>query len=207
MGVRGANGLKAAVVTTLFVLIFKATPTYAQAGPVLLKVGKWVGGQLIGYVTGKAIDQALGIDFEKELRQVEATLSAQIKQERADKEKLRVELAAARSTLEILGKLIRSKPQPGEIDGYRQQLAKDLEAVVAVQGEHDQRIVVLERQVRELNIRLRQLEVLPQPGVPFIDPSPAALAAITSEKVDPKTQLLAQLLIGSLAIMALAICL
>jgi hypothetical protein len=35
----------------------------------------------------------------------------------------------------------------------------------------------------------------------------AALAAITSEKVDPKTQLLAQLLIGSLAIMALAICL
>lgn len=35
----------------------------------------------------------------------------------------------------------------------------------------------------------------------------AALAAISSEKVDPKTQLLAQLLIGSLAIMALAICL
>ncbi len=35
----------------------------------------------------------------------------------------------------------------------------------------------------------------------------AALAAITSEKVDPKTQLLAQLLIGALAIMALLICL
>lgn len=142
-------------------LVFGTSSAHAQVGTVLLEAGTWVAGQLISYATGKAIDKVVGIDYENELRQVEASLSAQIKKERADKEKLRVELAATRSTLDILNKLIRSRPQSGEIDEFRQQLAKNLDSVLAVQIRDSERITQLERQVTELSTRLRQLEAAP----------------------------------------------
>ncbi len=144
-----------------FLFLFVAPHAYAQAGPLILRAGKWIGDQLIGYGTGKAIDLLLGQDYEKELQQVEASLSLQLRKERSDKEKIRTELAATKSQLQILDSLLRSRPKPVDVEGFRGQLAKDLENVLRVQGQHDERITRLEREIEALTLRLRRLEAGP----------------------------------------------
>lgn len=148
------RGLVVAMTAVLFCI---ASSAYAQAGPIL-RVGKWVGEQLIGYGAGKAIDKLTGLDCEEELQQIEASLSLQIKADRADKEKLKAELAAVQSQLKILDSLIRSKPTSIDVDQYRRLLAKDLDKVLLVQEKQDQRLTLLEKEVADLTTQLRRLQ-------------------------------------------------
>jgi hypothetical protein len=171
LGRRGGWG-RTLVIASL--LLMSASSAQAQAGPVILRAGKWIGEQLIGYGTGKVIDKLAGLDCEEELRQVEASLSVQLKKERSDKEKIRAELAATQSQLQIINSLLRTKPTSTDIAEFRRQLVKDLDKVLVVQEEHDQRITQLEREVADLTMRLRRIEAgprlvdtksLPEPGV------------------------------------------
>lgn len=148
----------------LSLLLFVAPDADAQAGSIVLRAGMWLGEELLGYGAGKVFDKMLGLDYEEELRQVEASLSLQLKKERNDKEKIRAELAAAKSQLRILDSLLRSKPTPVDVSQFRRQLAKDLDTVLRVQEEHDERITRLEREVAELTLRLRRLETGPSPA-------------------------------------------
>ncbi len=133
-------------------------------GTVILEAGKWIGSTLLGYAVGKGIDKMLGTDYEEELEQLEAALLREIRKENGDMEKMRAELKAVRSELQILDALLRSQLTPQDVTAFRQQLARDLEEVLRVQEEHDRRISSLERQVNQLTRDLRELKSNIGPG-------------------------------------------
>lgn len=145
-------------VLMLLVFWFGASTASAQAGKIIIEGGKWLGQQILEYAAGKTFDKLLGIDYEAQLRQVEANLSAQLRKGTGDAQRLRVELEATRSQLSILQTLLHSKPNSQQLEQFRQKLTSDLARVVTVQQEHSQKIASLEKSTQDHEARIKRLE-------------------------------------------------
>jgi len=142
----------------LMAFLLNSAKSSAQTGPIIISIGKWLGNQVVGYVTGKTFDKLLGIDYEAQLKTVEANLSAQLRRGSGDAQRLRIELDATRSQLSILQALLNSKPTSNQLEQFRRQLTSDLAKVVKVQQEHVQRIAGLEKTSQDHETRIRKLE-------------------------------------------------
>lgn len=155
------------VLILLVVLCLLKGPALAlpPAPTVLYTAGKWLGNQLIGIWAGKTYDKLTGQDHEVQLRQVEASLSTALRKGAGDTQKLKVELEAARSQLQILNSLANSKPSAKEVENFRKRLASELENVKRVQEQHGLRISQLEKgkldhdkELLDHSARLQKLE-------------------------------------------------
>ena len=137
------------------------------ANPLTFTVLRRGGEILLGYFAGKKLDQWLGNDCLKQLEQLAAQLESEMadrrRQERAGLHKLEVELAATKSELAMLKTVLKGNPGQATLESFRQKLLSDLEKVLAVQEDHEQRIGSLEREVKELRQRLQELDRSPPP--------------------------------------------
>jgi hypothetical protein len=126
-------------------------------GRVLLKVGKWLAEELLGYGVGKGIDKALGLEHEAQLQQVEANLLRELRRGAGDTQRLQNELTAAQTQLKMVSVLLRSQPTTSQLESFRRQLASDLDRVLAAQRQHDGRIGKLETESHRMAQELEQL--------------------------------------------------
>lgn len=135
------------------------------AGPILGTIGRWLGLEILSYGAGKAFDRVLGLGYEKQLRQIEAKLVADLQKSSGDTQKLQVELATARSQLKILSTLLTSRPTSNELEHFKRQLTKDLDNLRTVQKQHDQKFLehsqrmnMIEKNMEGLSTRVEKIE-------------------------------------------------
>ena len=142
----------------LTILMSWPAPTSAQVGKVLAESAKFIGTQLLGYGTGKILDKALGLDCQTQLKEVEASILAQLRKGTGDVQQLRAELAVTRSQLSILQTLIKSKPNAEEVEHLKRRLEQGLAQLTAAQHQQGQRLSSLEVKSEDHEARLRRLE-------------------------------------------------
>jgi hypothetical protein len=158
------------VVLVIAALLAESNPASAQLPPLpyagfLIKAGKWLGQQAISYLTGKAIDKVVGVDYEKKLKEVETELTRRLNSGAENSQHLQAELAATRSQLKILQSLLSSRPTADDIEELRRPMARDLSNLQEVQAQQGQEIRNLESEVKALAGRVSRLEET-EAGVP-----------------------------------------
>lgn len=135
------------------------------AGKLLWELGKKVGAFAVEYLATKVADQALGLSYEKQLKQVEANLVAEIRKNPGNSHALQVELESARSQIRVLNAVLTSKSSAAEVAGLRSRMESDLQQVKRLleqQGvrldQHDQKLAEHDETLEELDSRIDRLE-------------------------------------------------
>lgn len=136
---------------TIWLVPFPASaqgPLIVPEAEALGAIGSWLAGSIEGYLSGQAIDLAigpvidkmLGRDKEKKLREIETRLQNQIDRNTSDRKNVEKELSVAKSELRILHRLIASSPNIEQLARDRKELASDLETIRSTLAEHEKRL-------------------------------------------------------------------
>ena len=143
-----------------------ARPVLAQEEVILVIAGKWIAGQIAGYLTGKAIDRLTGNDFDKKLKQTESRIQGQLQRANGDKAKLYQELQAARTQRAALGVLLQSKPDRNELMLFKSKVQANTAELQRRLDSHEKRINSQEGRITHQGGRLdshdKRLEELEQ---------------------------------------------
>lgn len=118
--------------------------------PLLIRAGKWLVSTVAGYFVGKAIDRALGREYEQQLAEAEARLRREIAQAAGDRAALENEHRVTQSQLETVRSLLSGTPSKAELEQLRVRVDADLGRVLAVLGEQGQRLDIQDSRVRVL---------------------------------------------------------
>ncbi len=135
----------------------------------------WSASAVSSYLSGKALDKALGVDIEQNLDELRRDLERQIQEAEPESvERLQAELEETKTNLGRVSKLLRGKPSREELQALQDQVSSDFNRIYSRLAAHDEHFRAHESEIEELRRSLAKLEEFyPRQPRPIPDNLPA----------------------------------